>query len=82
MLPVAPMGGLAAFTEDQPWVCQLHIHGEGSRSEGLTLVLLQGGARLFPDGAWRAETLPGVFPEGDNGGRLRGDAGWFPEAWN
>ncbi|GEM_PF-6012747 len=82
MLPVAPMTGFAALTEDQAWVYRLYIHGEGSRSEGMTGVLLQGGAQVFPGGMRRVETPLGVFLAIDNQGQLWGDAGWFPETWN
>lgn len=82
MLPVAPMSGFATLTEDQAWVYRLYLHGEGSRSEGLTGVLLQGGAQYFPNGARRVETPLGVFLAVDNGGQLWGEAGWFPETWN
>lgn len=82
MLPVAAPSSLAALTEDQAWVYRLYIHGEGSRSEGRTGVLEQGGTVVFPGGMRRVETPLGVFIAVDNGGQLWGDAGWFPETWN
>ncbi|MDP2064155.1 MAG: hypothetical protein Q8Q63_10875 [Phaeovulum sp.] len=82
MLPVTAMSGFAALTENQAWVYRLYIHGEGSRSEGLTGVLLQEGLRIFADVGRRVETPLGVFLAVDNGGKLWGNAGWFPETWN
>jgi len=82
MLPVTPMSGFAALTEDQAWVYRLYVHAEGSRSEGLTGVLEQGGMQVFPGGMRRVETPLGVFIAVDNGGVLWGESGWFPESWN
>lgn len=81
MLPVTLPGGFEALTADQSWVYRVYIHGEGSRSEGTTGVLLQGGVRVHPGGTRRMETPLGVFIAVDND-QLWGDAGWFPETWN
>jgi len=82
MLPVTAPSSPAALMENQAWVYRLYIHAEGSRSEGRTGVLKQGGIAVFPGGMRRVETPLGVFVAVDNGGQLWGDAGWFPETWN
>ncbi len=82
MLPVTPMSDFSAILEDNTWVYQLYIHAEGSRSEGLTGVLLHGGEQVFPGGTRRVETPLGVFLAADNDGQLWRDAGWFPETWH
>lgn len=82
MLPVTAPSSPSALMENQAWVYRLYIHGEGSRSEGRTGVLEQGGNPVYPGGMRRVETPLGVFVAIDNGGQLWGDAGWFPETWN
>ncbi|WP_372841162.1 hypothetical protein [Phaeovulum sp.] len=82
MLPVTEISDPTALLDDNTWIYRLFIHAEGSRSEGLTGVLLHGEDQVSPTGIRRVETPLGVFLAVNNDGQLWGNSGWFPETWN